>query len=105
MNWLQKTANMSIEDIPNFLQDRGSIAYLRYVRVNGEYRFADVTAYGIDHTGLANGDPVESAGFVKIRPEGFYVEGYSMMLKIGPAVDDEENLSRLLNLPIQDRHA
>ena len=104
MNWLQKTANMSIQDIPGFLQDRGN-AYLRYVRINGEYRFADVTAYGIDHTGLANGDPVESAGFVKIRPEGFFVEGYSTMLKIGPAADDEENLSRLLNLPIRGPYA
>lgn len=95
---------MTVQDVQAFLQERGS-AYLRYVRVNGEYRFADVTYGGIEHIGLANGDPVESAAFVKIKPDGLYVEGYSMTLGIGQSSNDEDNLSALLGIPIKGKWA
>ena len=103
MNWLQKVATMTIEDIPAFLQTEGGIAYLKYVRVNGEYRFGDATSFGIDHESLANGEAAEGAAFVKIYPDGLYVEGYSSKLEVGPAPDDEATLSGLLGIPIKDR--
>ena len=94
---------MTIQDIAAFLQAEGGIAYLKYVRVSGEYRFGDATSWNIDHTTLANEEPVESAAFVKIYPDGLYIEGHSGTLKSGPASDDEENLSRLLGIPVKDR--
>jgi len=102
MNWLQKMAN-TIQDISEFLREQDGFAHLKYVRVNGAYRFGDANSFTTEHIGLANGEPVESAGFVKVSPDGLSVEGHSSQLEIGPASDDEENLSRLLNLPIQDR--
>ena len=102
MNWLQKIANM-IQDISEFLRTQDGFAHLKYVRINGAYRFGDANSFTTEHIGLANGEPVESAGFVKVSPDGLLVEGHSSKLEIGPASDDEANLSRLLNLPIQDR--
>lgn len=94
---------MNIENIPDFLHSEGGIAYLKYVRVNGEYRFGDATSFSVDHESLANGEPVESAAFVKIYPDGLYVEGHSSKLEVGPASDDETNLSGLLGIPIRNR--
>ncbi|KKM04410.1 hypothetical protein LCGC14_1764510 [marine sediment metagenome] len=76
---------MTVEDMPAFLQSQGGVAYLKYVRINGEYRFTDATGFGIDHKTLANGETAESAAIVKIYPDGLYVDGYSITLKIGPA--------------------
>ena len=109
MSWLQKIAQedntgMTIQDISGFIQSLGGVAYLKYVRINGEYRFGDATSFHISHTGLANGEPVESAAFVKIYSEGLSIEGSSSTLNIGSAADDEENLSRLLSIPIRDQY-
>lgn len=103
MNWLRKMAQiMNAVSVLKFLQENGYWGYLKYVRVNGEYRFAEA-GIGPDHATLANGEPVESAGFIKSNTRGFYVEGHSSVLKIGPAEDDERNLSALLGLPIRSK--
>lgn len=104
MNWIQKMAVqiMTIHDVPAFVESQGGRAYLKYVRVSGEYRFSDATI-SIGHDTLSNGEPVEGAAFVKIYPEGLYVEGSSTTLRVGPAKDDEQNLAALLGIPIKDR--
>lgn len=103
MNWLQKVANiMIVQDILNLLQTEG-VAYLRYVRVGGEYRFGHADSFTVDHISLANGEPVKSAAYLKIYPDGLRVIGNSMTLKIGPASDDESNLSQLLSIPIKEQ--
>ncbi len=99
MNWLQKMSQviMNVQDVLNSLQ-QNAYGYFKYVKCAGQYRFSDATGH-VGHKILAGRDVPESAGFVKISPEGFYIEGYSSILKIGPDSFDVENLSRLLSLP------
>lgn len=106
MNWFQKTAQsiMNIQDVLNYLQQNDQLGYFKYVRSNGEYRFFDATSYmAAEHNQLASNDMPESAGFIKILPSGFYVEGFSTTLKLGSDSADESNLSHLLSMPIIDR--
>ena len=71
-----------VTSIPAFIESEGGIAYLKYVRVDGEYRFGNATSWGMDHRSLANEEPVESASFLFINPDGLYVEGSSQTLNI-----------------------
>lgn len=107
MNWLQKIAQtnaMSIQDVLTYLEQNDQLAYLKYVRCNGEYRFSDATAYyGISHFRLTSGDIPESAGFIKITSNGLYINGYSSTLNLGPDPADEQKLSSLLSMPIIER--
>ena len=105
MSWFKQATiiGMSLEEIKRRIEN-GENLYLRFVRVNGEYRFADTDGdYPLSHKFLAQEQPAETAGFVKIYPDGFYTEGYSMGLSIGPDEHDEDNLKMLFNLPIKDR--
>ena len=106
MNWFQKTAQsvMNIQDVLNYLQQNDQLGYFKYVRCNGEYRFSDATSYmAAEHKQLVGNDMPESAGFIKIVPSGFYVEGFSTTLRLGPDSADEINLSHLLSMPTIDR--
>ena len=76
--------------------------YLRFVRLkNNEYRFAEVS-FHVDHAMLAQEQPVESAGFVKIYEDEFDTEGHSMSLKMGMDGKDNKLLSELLGLPVKE---
>jgi len=89
---------MTLEEIKQRISEN-KLMYLRFVRVNSKYRFSDAAAYGLStHLDLSQGEPVESAGFVKIHPDGFIVEGGSMILGIGCDRKDEPNLERLFDL-------
>ena len=103
MNWLQKISHMSIQDLPAFLANQEHFSFLKYVRVAGEYRFANALTAEADHKQMANGEPVEGAGFLKVYPDGLFVEGHSVTLQVGPAADDEERLSGLLGIPVRGR--
>ncbi len=70
---------------------------------NGEYRFGDATSFAVDHNLLAGNNEPVSAAFVKIYSDGLYVEGQSMLLKMGPAPEDEDNISQLLGIPIKSK--
>lgn len=94
---------MTIDDIKKSISD-GEPLYLKFVRENGSYRFSDATSFTApDHKILSQGRPVESAGYLKIYPNGFIVEGSSQSLKIGPDAKDELILEKLLNLPVKSK--
>lgn len=103
MNWFQKTSQnvpMSIQDVLNHLELNGQSGMFKYVRCGGEYRFADATTmYGLGHKQLAGDDIPESAAFITIRPEGFYIHDHSSTLKMSSDSADKGNLSRLLSMP------
>lgn len=106
MNWLEKTAQvMTLQDVQDYLEQNDRLGYFRYVRSNGEYRFADAaTMYASSHEQLVGDDTPESAGFIKIYPKGFYIEGFSTTLQLGPDASDESYLSRLLSMPAIERY-
>ncbi len=102
---MQKISQWTAEEVMNLMRERDSLLYLKYVRLsNGEYRFGDATSMAVEHKGLASGDQPVSAAMVKIYPDGLMVEGNSMTLQMGPAKDDEDNLSQLFGLPIKSRY-
>ena len=74
------------------IAESGDPQYLKFVKIDGVYRFSDAAAtYSPGHEQLAANQPVESAGFVKIYPDGLFTEGYSSSLNIGPDENDEAN--------------
>lgn len=75
--------------------------YFKYIRVGNEFRFSDITEInGLTHKGLQHSNKANGAGFLRTFPNGMYIEGYSLTLKMGSGSGDEELLSELLNLPI-----
>ena len=118
MNWLQKFADTQDDwggeisseldggsFLESLIQSQGGLAYLRYVRINGKYRFGDASsAYGLDHKALAGNDDVESAAFVKVLSDGIEIEGHSMTLEIGPDAQDYEKLPLLFGKPLLDKY-
>ena len=92
---------MKITDILAAVKQNQSLT-LKYVRVNGEYRFADIDM-GVDHKMLANGDICEGAAFVHVYPDGFYIDGHSTTLKMGEGKFDQEGLKQLFGLPVKDK--
>ena len=95
---------MTAEDVKNRLATKG-LLYLKYVKTNGEYLFCDAGAFGVGHRDLVKKDQQpESAGFIKLYPDGFIVEGYSMTLNIGPDAVDVPNFAEMFNLPEKERY-
>jgi len=73
---------------------------IKYVCVNGEYRFID--NYD-SHSDLVNsGEKAISAGVISIRENYFVITShYSTTLNIVAKEEDEEELSKILNLPFE----
>jgi len=75
------------------------LLYLKFVRVDGEYRFTDCGFSGCSHKDLVNeGEIATSAGFVKIRGyklNDLECEGHSSTLKMSWQIGDEENLKKI----------
>lgn len=105
MNWMQKVSQrLSVADVTRKISE-GGVLYLKYVRFSGdEYVFGDATSPFIDHKYLSGDQVPVSAAFLKIYPDGLYIEGHSMSLGIGPAPDDESNFLELFNLPLKSRY-
>jgi hypothetical protein len=94
---------MDVNGVKEYMQ-REKIGLFKYVRIGNDYRFSDATdRYGLDHKMLSGGQLASSAGILHIYPNGLYVDGHSMTLNMGPAADDEDNLSKLFGLPIKSR--
>ncbi len=75
--------------------------YVKYVRVGDTFRFC---GFMENHSSLLqDGEVPTSAAAVGINETGIRVRESSMLLKIGPADDDSERLSKLFNLPIKAR--
>ena len=99
MSWLTKIA-MSAQDIRAKIAE-GEWLYLKFVRVNGKYLFGDANQMGITHKGMVGDEKIvpESAGYLKVNPDGFIIEGFSIGYKIGPDEKDEDNLESILGIP------
>ncbi len=95
---------MTAEDVKNRLATKG-LLYLKYVRTNGEYLFCDAGSFGVGHRDLVrSNEKPESAGFIKLYPDSFTVEGYSITLNIGPDAVDVPNFVKIFNLPEGERY-
>jgi len=108
MNWVQKISQMeknwmTPEEVLQQIQGSNQIEYFRWVRVNGEYRFADGDYGGIEHKDMVlPSEKAETAAYVKIYSDGLYVEGDSMTLRLGPDRNDQNNISKLLGIPTRE---
>lgn len=89
---------ITIEQVKDLLNEKG-YARLKYVRINNEFRFADLLD---EHKNAVKEDETaKSAGQVVFRGDKkLFVTDYSMTLKIGPADDDEELLAKLFDMTI-----
>lgn len=77
----------------------------KYVKMQtGEYRFCDIQSFSCDHKSISNGEPVSSAGFMKLNEEGLTISGYSMSLNIGPDAMDYDDLPKLFGVPYKDKY-
>lgn len=76
----------------------------KYVKVNGEYRFADVSGPcpSHNHRSLAAGDDAQSAATISIFRHGLKIKGCSTTLGVGYDKEDLERIPRLLGLPLLD---
>lgn len=95
---------MTVEQIKQQLAENGSV-WIKYVRTaNGEYRFSDAADYlAPEHKTLAKNEPVESAGFFKIRDE-MCIGGHSMTLNKGPCDADYADLPRIFNIKLDKEY-
>lgn len=75
------------------------VGYFKYIRVGNKFRFCHLEE---SHANLQSDDKAIGAGFLKINEQGIRLEGYSLTLNLGVGPGDEELLSKLLNLPIND---
>lgn len=94
---------VTVEQILERVSEGGLCGY-RYVKIGNEFRFSDYAdLHSPDHKAIAKGEPVSSAGFVKVRNGKVSVGGYSMSLQLSPAANDEMELAALLNLPVAEQ--
>ena len=91
---------MTAKEAKQYLAGNDGYGYFKYVKVCGEYRFAESHEINFDHGFLANNETVESAAHIQVNPSGVKIEGYSMKLKIGPDAADYERLPELFGLPL-----
>ena len=89
---------MTVDEIREILKAGQRAVALKYVRVNGEYRFADTTLDHVpDHIDMLNpGEVADSAAYLAGFENILSIKWNSSSLRIGPAPDDLENLTRLL---------
>lgn len=93
---------MTVEQVKARCSD-GRLGYFRYVRVGDEFRFSDAATGELTHNELQGSDAASGAGFLKIYPDGMFIEGHSSTLSMGSGPGDEKLLSELLGLPIKYR--
>ena len=93
--------HLTADQVKTSLADN-QLGYFRYVKVGEEFRFSDATG-GLSHIELQGSDTASGAGFLRIYPDGMFIEGHSFTLRMGAGLGDEELLSKLLGLPITHR--
>ena len=77
--------------------DKYGNAYLKYIRVNNEYRFLQSDSEITHKRMLKEGEIATSAGYLKLNMDTAEPCEWSSTLKLGPAPDDKENLTKFLN--------
>jgi hypothetical protein len=93
---------LTIKDILKNLEE---VEALKFVRVNGKYRFIRLHAFCADHASLVKaGEEADSAGLINVTPAGWYVmDDYSMSLRLRMKDDSRAELTKLFKRPELDR--
>ena len=78
--------------------DKYGNAYLKYIRVNNEYRFLQSDSEITHKRMLKEGEIATSAGYLKLNMDTAEPCEWSSTLKLGPAPDDKENLTEFLEI-------
>jgi len=92
---------INVDAVLNDLVAHDSNGYYKFVRIKGEYRFAEVLC---SHDSLAIGEVAETAAFVKIETKNGKrigrLSGHSLSLKIGYDAMDIILLPELLEFEL-----
>lgn len=86
---------MTFNQLKNELDQYGN-AYLKYIRVNNDYRFLQHDSETTHKQMLKKGEKATSAGYLKLTMDTAEPCEWSSTLKLGPAPDDKENLTKFL---------
>jgi len=94
---------ITVEKIKQYVTKSHFLA-LKYVRVNGEYRFCVAAIHGFTHRSMVQeGEQAETAAFVQVGHDGFYVEGSSLTLDLAWDNQDISNFAKLFGVKEKDR--
>jgi hypothetical protein len=88
---------MTLKELKIELDQYGS-AYLKYIRVNNEYRFLQHDSDITHKRMLKEGEKATSAGYLKLTYDYAEPCEWSSTLQLGPAPDDKENLTEFLEI-------
>ena len=85
--------------------EQSSGSWYKFVRVDGEYRFAEIEYHCPDHKHLVgNDEKADVAGTISIRSDCWQLQdGFSSTLKLGCGFDDIQDLTQLLQRKGRDR--